>query len=75
MFNDTFDGALSLQDMKVISEGGAQRETLEVESYFRPRILSEMYNGNMSEPANRLKSLHVSFFPIIFQLRPPLFCT
>ena len=60
MFNDTFDGVLSLQDMKIVWVGGAEKNTLEVESYFKPRVFSSIQNGNMSEPANRLKSLTVS---------------
>ena len=56
--NDSFDGVLSQQQFKVITDR-THRQTVTVETYFQKRIFMRLMNSNLTEPGSRLKSLHV----------------
>ncbi|XP_065659775.1 xylosyltransferase 1 isoform X2 [Hydra vulgaris] len=56
--NDKLDGVLTIFDVKVVSNV-IKRDFLSLEAFFKPKDTMFLYNGNRSEPANRLKGLNI----------------
>ena len=59
--NDSFNGVLTQQQFKIIA-GPTERQSVTVETFFRPVPFMLMSNSNITGPGSRLKSLHVRIF-------------
>ena len=58
-FNDNLEGVLTIFDVKVASNA-IKRDFMSLEAFFKPKNTMLLFNGNRTEPANRLKGLNVS---------------